>query len=288
MNWFLWIRKAKFVEVGPQLYIIAGPNGAGKTTFAGKFLPQFTASREFVNADEIAKRLSPANPEAAAIRAGREMLERIKTLAEKRLDFSIETTLSGKSYVPWLKSLWSKDYEIHLYFLWLPDVQMSINRVADRVRKGGHDIPKAVIRRRYVAGVRNLFEVYRPLVDSWALFDNSKRVPYPFAKETDGKLEILDSELFERCSKMATKPKHDELSEKAETPDWLPAVIALQQAMAGVIEEHCKTGDPIIIWRDGKVYRQPPEEAKRELERALKNDPWASHCCPAKPARVSK
>jgi len=122
-------------EVKPQLYIIAGPNGAGKTTFAGKYLSQFTSSREFVNADDIARRLSPANPEAAAIRAGREMLERIDQLANQKVSFSIETTLSGRSYVPWLRKLKEQGYEIHLVFLWLPDVELSITRVADRVGK---------------------------------------------------------------------------------------------------------------------------------------------------------
>jgi predicted ABC-type ATPase len=260
--------------LNPQLYIIAGPNGAGKTTFAGQFLPLYTKSREFVNADNIAQRLSPSNPEAAAFRAGREMLKRIDELAGKKADFSIETTLAGKSYLPWLRNLKARGYEIHLYFLWLPDVQMSIDRVADRVRKGGHDIPESVIRRRYTAGIKNLFQVYRPILDSWSLFDNSRQMPYLIAKESKLNLVVLDTELFERCSKMATKPTDEPLRESAEMPDWMPALNALRLAKVEVIKEHLRTGHPLIIWRNGKVYHQPPEEAKRELEQAAKSDPW--------------
>jgi len=143
--------------LNPKLYIIAGPNGAGKTTFARKFLPTCTTSREFVNADIIAQRLSPSNPEAVALRAGREMLERINVLAAQRVDFAIETTLSGKTYLPWLRNIKASGYELHLYFLWLPNVQMSIMRVTDRVRKGGHNIPESVIRRRYSTGIKIYF-----------------------------------------------------------------------------------------------------------------------------------
>jgi len=260
--------------VSPQLYIIAGPNGSGKTTFASRFLPLFTQSNEFVNADVIAQRLSPKHPEAAAIRAGREMLERIETLASQKIDFAIETTLSGKAYIPWLTDLKSHGYEIQLFFLWLPDVQLSLKRVADRVKHGGHNIPESVIRRRYAAGISNLFLRYRPLADTWSLFDNSRELPYLIAKESQHKLTVLDEELFEICSSMANKPTDDLLGETAKAPDWLPALHALRMAKADVIEQHIQSGHPIIIWRNGEIYQQPPEEAKRELEDALKNNFW--------------
>jgi predicted ABC-type ATPase len=274
--------------VNPQLYIIAGPNGAGKTTFAGLFLPLYTQSREFVNADNIARRLSPENPEKAAFRAGREMLERINLLTEQRADFSLETTLSGKSYVAFLRKLKTHGYEIHLYFLWLPDVQISINRVADRVRKGGHNVPEPIIRRRYTAGINNMFTIYRRLMDSWSLFDNSLELPYLIAREKDSKLMMFDSELFNKCSTMATKPIDVTLQESFEMPDWMPALIALRLAKAQVVEEHHKTGHPLIIWRDGKVYRQPPAEAKRVLENALKNDRLASASASCKGTKTHK
>jgi len=255
--------------VKPQLYIIAGPNGAGKTTFAGHFLPHYTQSREFVNADNIALHLSPSNPEAAAFRAGREMLNQINDLAERKVDFSIETTLAGKSYVPWLRTLKTLGYEIHLYFLWLPDVQMSIDRVADRVRKGGHNIPESVIRRRYIAGVKNLFQVYRPVLDSWRLFDNSRLVLYTIAREENGSLTVLDEALLARFMKIPEESSGQKLEETHAIPNWVKATIAMRAAVSEIIEEHCKTGHPLIIWRDGKVYRQSPEEAKREFEQAL-------------------
>jgi predicted ABC-type ATPase len=261
--------------VKPNLYIIAGPNGAGKTTFAGKFLPRYTQSCEFVNADEIAQRLCPTSPESVAFQAGREMLRRIDALAEQRVDFSIETTLSGKSYVPWLRRLRNSGYAVHLYFLWLPEVLMSIERVADRVRKGGHNIPEPVIRRRYSAGIKNLFQAYRPLLVSWTLFDNSNPLLYTIASEKDGRLNVLDRTLFSRF--MAhSEPESQELKERGEAPEWEKAVVAMRLAMIDVVNEHLRTGHPLITWRNGRIYRQPPEEAKRELEAALKSDPWAS------------
>lgn len=257
----------------PQLYIIAGPNGAGKTTFANVYLPRFTKSREFVNADEIAAKLSPGNPEGAAIRAAREMLTRIKLLAADRADFSIETTLSGKTYLTWLRELKGNGYEIHLFFLWLPEVQMCIDRVADRVRKGGHNIPPAVIRRRYLAGIKNLFGVYRFVLTSWSLFDNSGLVLYTIAREGNGSLTVLDEQKLAKFMKISRQASPDKLEETPGISESEKAVDAMRSAVAQIVEEHCKTGSPLIIWRDGKVYRQPPEEAKRELEAAVGDVP---------------
>jgi predicted ABC-type ATPase len=192
------------MESPPTVYVIGGPNGAGKTTFAREFLPNFAGCLEFVNADLIAQGLSPFNPEAAAFRAGRLMLGEIRRLGQGKRDFAFETTLSGKSYVPILEGLKASGYAVHLFFLWLPEVELSVQRVALRVREGGHDIPDDVIRRRFDKGLRNLFEVYRPLLDSWVLFDNSTEEPRVIAREAGGSLEVLDRELFARLS-----PKED-------------------------------------------------------------------------------
>jgi predicted ABC-type ATPase len=262
--------------VNPQLYIIAGPNGAGKTTFAKSYLPRYTNSREFVNADEIAQSISPGDPEAAAIRAGREMLTRIKSLAAERADFSIETTLSGKSYVPWLRELKAQGCQIQLFFLWVPEVQMAINRVAARVRQGGHHIPEPVIRRRYLAGIHNLFRVYRPLVNSWASCENSHALIYTIAVEEAGNLMVFDEQKLSKFMKTADETSRQNLQETATPPVWGKASIAMRSAMADVIEQYRKTGNLLVVWRDGKVYHQPPEEAKRELEEAIKNDPCAA------------
>ncbi len=190
---FSSINGRKLLLVNPKLHLIAGPNGAGKTTFAGQFLPRYTQSREFVNADNIAQRISPANPEP-------------------------------------------------------------------------------VIRRRYLAGIKNLFDIYRLMLNSWSLFDNSQNSPYLIAREINLNLVVLDTKLFKKCSAMATNPTDETLRESAGMPEWMLALTALRLAKAEVVEEHLKTGHPLIIWRDGKVYRQPPEEAKRELEQAAKID----------------
>ena len=184
-----------------SLYIVAGPNGAGKTTFAREFLPNYVECLEFVNADLIASGLSPFSPDRAAISAGRLMLKRIHHLAERGIDFAFETTLSGKGYVRLLKDLKSLGYRIHLYFLWINNVDIALGRVADRVRRGGHNVPEEIVHRRFSRGLPNLFNFYRPFLDLWAIFDNSTDHPVMIACEEDGELEIIDPVLFSKLSK---------------------------------------------------------------------------------------
>lgn len=154
------------------LYIIAGCNGAGKTTASITVLPEILQCKEFVNADEIAKGLSPFNPENVAIEAGRLMLQRIDTLVSGSESFAIETTLSTKSYSKLIEKAKSNGFQIQLLFFWLPTPEHAIERVAQRVKEGGHNIPIEVIRRRYQAGIENLFHIYMPIVDSWMLIEN--------------------------------------------------------------------------------------------------------------------
>ncbi|MDZ7697520.1 MAG: zeta toxin family protein [Deltaproteobacteria bacterium] len=182
--------------MAPNLYIVAGPNGAGKTTFAREFLPNYADCMDFVNADFIADGLSPFSPERAAIRAGRLMLEQIGLFADERRDFGFETTLSGKTYVRLLQDLKDRGYRIHLFFLWLPSVDMALERVADRVRRGGHNIPVEVVRRRFKRGLPNLFQIYRPLLDFWAIIDNSTDMPNLVAFESGKELNIVRSDIF--------------------------------------------------------------------------------------------
>lgn len=136
-----------------RLYIIAGPNGAGKTTASFTVLPEVLDCREFVNADEIAKGLSPFNPEEVAIQAGKLMLQRIDYLLKSRETFAIETTLATKSYKNTIEKAKALGYAVILLFFWLPSPQMAEQRVAMRVKEGGHNIPKDVIYRRYWAGL---------------------------------------------------------------------------------------------------------------------------------------
>ena len=145
-----------------HLYIIAGCNGAGKTTVSNTILPKSLLVKEFVNADEIAKGLSPFNPEGVAIEAGRLMLKRIEELLNAEESFSIETTLATKSYVNLVKRAHEKGYVVHVLFFWLDSIELAKMRVADRVANGGHNIPTDVIERRYYLGIRNL--VLRDLV----------------------------------------------------------------------------------------------------------------------------
>jgi predicted ABC-type ATPase len=181
----------------PRLYLIAGPNGAGKTTFAKKFLPQYVECLEFVNADFIAGGLSPFAPDRAAIHAGRLMLEQIHSLGNRGLDFGFETTFSGKSYVRLLNELkQKKGYSIHLFFLWIANVKLALERIELRVRQGGHSIPEAIVRRRFDKGLSNFFQFYQSLVDRWIIFNNSGDVPEVIAFEESGRLEIVDLDRF--------------------------------------------------------------------------------------------
>ncbi len=187
----------------PQLYIVAGPNGAGKTTFAKKFLPDYAACRQFVNADLIAGGLSPFSPETAALRAGRLLLEEIRKLAARKIDFGFETTLSGVTYTHLLEKLRREGYQIHLFFLWIPNIELALARIDERVQRGGHSIPATVVRRRFDKGIKHLFHLFRPLVESWTLFDNSGKSPHLIAAEANHELFITDQKLFDKISKKA-------------------------------------------------------------------------------------
>ena len=160
-----------------KIVIIAGPNGAGKTTFAIEFLPNEAGCPAFVNADLIAAGIAPFQPEKLAIRAGKLMLEEIKTHVLKGESFAFETTLSGRGYGRMIPEWQAIGYRVKLIFLSLPNVEMAIERVATRVVQGGHDVPEAIIKRRFEAGIRNFNKIYKSLVDAWTLYDNSGEAP---------------------------------------------------------------------------------------------------------------
>ena len=156
-----------------SLYIISGCNGAGKTTASYTVLPEILNCKEFVNADEIARGLSPFNPESMAIEAGRLMLQRIEDLLAKDETFAIETTLATKSYINLVRRAQSKGYTVRLLFFWLNSPELALQRIAERVAKGGHNIPEPIVRRRYVAGINNFIRLFMGEVDSWEIYDNS-------------------------------------------------------------------------------------------------------------------
>lgn len=184
-----------------NVYIIAGPNGSGKTTFAKEFLPLYAHCENFVNADLIAQGLSPFSPSVAAMKAGRLVLEQIRGFADKGVDFAFESTLAGKTYASFFKAVKRKGYRIHLFFLWIPNSSLALERIKDRVASGGHDVPASDVHRRFRRSVENFFKVYEPLLDSWMLFDNSNEIPYLVAEKADGKLLIKDVQLYNEISK---------------------------------------------------------------------------------------
>lgn len=198
-----------------NLYIIAGCNGAGKTTASFTVLPEMLNCREFVNADEIAAGLSPFNPEGVAIQAGRLMIDRIISLLKEGETFAFETTLSTRSYVKLIQQAKRRGYFVTLLFFSLSTPEQAVRRVVKRVSLGGHDIPTDVIYRRYEAGLKNLFQLYMPVCDYWALYDNSNCPAQKLACGWGGdKVTVHAPEVFE-----ALKQKYNVAQEEGEGHD---------------------------------------------------------------------
>lgn len=185
-----------FAKVKKNLYVIAGCNGAGKTTASFTILPEILNCKEFVNADEIAKGLSPFQPEKVSFEAGRIMLDRINVLLESNQSFAFETTLATKSYKSKILQAQKKGYNVTLLFFWLRNVNLAIERVKTRVLEGGHDIEMDVILRRYKSGVKNLFDMYLPLANEVMIFDNS-----------DGKNDLIAEKILESDLNVLNEPK---------------------------------------------------------------------------------
>ncbi len=181
----------------PTIYILAGPNGAGKTTFAHSFLPKFAHCREFLNADMIAAGLAPFAPETQAVRASELMRKRIDELVAARVTFSFETTFAARSYRASIVEWRRMGYRVAMYFLWLPTAEMAINRVAKRVREGGHNIPESVIRRRYARGLNNLFSLYIPVVSTVCVYDGASFPPVPIVEIEGENEQVFDYHRWE-------------------------------------------------------------------------------------------
>jgi predicted ABC-type ATPase len=191
-----------------NLYIIAGCNGAGKTTASYTILPDIIECKEFVNADEIAKGLSPFQPEKVSFEAGRIMLNRINELLEDNESFAFETTLSTKSYKNKIVKAKEQGYTITLLFFWLNNIELAKERVKIRVKEGGHNIPKDVIERRYLKGIINLFDIYLEIVDGTLIFDNSYGKHELIAQKIeDEDLMIFDLEKFKQLKQFYDKER---------------------------------------------------------------------------------
>jgi predicted ABC-type ATPase len=251
----------------PDLVVIAGPNGAGKSTAAPLLIGGRLRVAEFVNADVIAAGLSAFSPESVAVQAGRLMLKRLDELAGAGADFAFETTLASRSFAPWIGKLRREQgYRFHLIYLWLPDAEESVRRVARRVKLGGHSVPPDVIRRRYGRGLSNFLSLYRPIADSWSLYDNSSDARLVAVREVGGPEVVLDVEVWhmiEKVSKAREEERAYVTSGKAGGIMGVPIeeiTAALHEAARDARRRHKAFGVPLVIWRDGKVVEVPPEE----------------------------
>lgn len=230
-----------------KIIIIAGPNGAGKTTFAREFLPNDAGCPIFVNADLIAAGLSPFAPESAVLQAGRLMLQELTRHFSTGNSFAFETTLSGRGYLHHIRQWQSAGYRVKLIFLQLNSAEQAIARVAQRVRQGGHNIPEATIRRRFTAGRKNFEQLYAPLVDAWALYDNSGVEP------------IL--------LKWSEKPLNDQSFETARDSDLRLSPQSLKRAALKAREIAAQTGTAIVITEQGvmRVVHPKTEQVTRSV-----------------------
>lgn len=185
----------------PHLYIIGGPNGAGKTTAAMSLLSEYLDVYEFVNADEIAKGLNPLNPQSANFLAGRIMIERIQRLMKAKASFALETTCAGHHHIETIKQAKAAGYTTTLVFLWLLSADMAVQRVLSRVQQGGHNIPERTIRRRYIAGLKNLTGFFLPIVDKAVIYDNTQSYlqdSHKIAEKNENGLVIINSALWHK------------------------------------------------------------------------------------------
>jgi predicted ABC-type ATPase len=189
----------------PVCTIIAGPNGAGKTTFALKYLPTLAGGTPFLNADRVASELSPDYPDRVAVVAGRKYISDIREFVDRRESFAFETTLSGRSNLRLVRKLVQEDWAVNLIYVWLPSAAACVRRVAERVRHGGHNIPREVILRRYSRSVRNLLGLYSPICTSVLCSDHSGLYPLSvFYEDRDGRI-VLDAKRFEALQASAKR-----------------------------------------------------------------------------------
>lgn len=185
----------------PIIYLIAGSNGAGKTTFATEYFPDYVGNVDFINADLIARGLSPFSPDRAAATAGRIVLQRIHALVQKRKSLAVETTLAGRTYATILRRMKDQGYRVHIYYLWIPNYKLAIQRIKGRVKQGGHGVPSRVVRRRFRRTLQNLFQVYDQLADYLLILDNSGTLPHAVAEKRNRRLLVLDVKVYQRMLK---------------------------------------------------------------------------------------
>jgi predicted ABC-type ATPase len=243
----------------PNLFVIAGPNGAGKSTSAPGILTGSRQVAEFVNADIIQKEKG-----VSEVEAGRITLNRLTALTEARKDMAFETTLASHLLLPRIRRMRQAGYRFHLYFLWLPNADMAVDRVAQRVASGGHDIPEDVIRRRYDRGLANFFNYYSTAADTWVLMNNAARPAMPIASRgIGGMLSVRDNPSWTALANRYMKPRAEE--QKASPYTDLPWTVddivdAVNRAVAAALKRHKERGESVVMWIDGEIVTVQPEE----------------------------
>ena len=197
-------RKSAQSPLPPRVVVFAGPNGAGKSTHADAILAAL-GIETFVNADYIARGLSGRNTELVALAAGRIMLTRLHQLGDSGADFAFESTLSSRTFAPFLRGLQARGYEVVIYYFSLANAQLAVRRVKLRVKLGGHDVPAEVVKRRFGRSLRNFFNIYAPLANQWALFDNSSsHIAQPVAAQLAKQLTITEANIWQKLQKLST------------------------------------------------------------------------------------
>jgi predicted ABC-type ATPase len=187
----------------PTVVVLGGINGAGKTSSALPIVRNAIGIPRFVNADTIARGLNAFDPESEAAKVGRIMLDHLHDLASRQKSFAFETTLAARSYARWLESLRALGYVCHLFYFWLNSADLAVSRVAERVRAGGHHIPEGTIRRRYARSARNFLDLYRSVVTTWQLYDNSNGRPRLIAVNNSYFDTILDPDAWAQFTRSA-------------------------------------------------------------------------------------
>lgn len=238
----------------PILYIIAGCNGAGKTTASKNILPELLRCHEFINADEIAYRLNPSNPDQSAIAAGRIMLSKIKELLTQRVTFAIETTLATKTYTNYVSMAQEAGYDVVLLFFWLDSPELAKMRVATRVAEGGHNIPADVVERRYWRGLNNLFELFIPIVDVWSIYDNYSIGPKLIADSNGVINETVYFEIMRRMEKEDRKQLLERLKD------------GLEKSYIKLLQEKTDKNQPILISENGEPKSISSQEALKRFK----------------------
>ena len=253
----------------PTVIVLAGINGAGKTTASRSVLANTLAVMTFVNADVIAQGLSGFDPDAAAIRAGQVMLEQLDNLAARRASFAFETTLAARTYAGKLHALRESGYEVRLFYFWLDSVDLAIARVAARVKKGGHHISASTIRQRYGRSLRNLFNLYMPVVTGWKVYDNSAEARIRLVAE--GKQNqphvvlrppVLVVDRQECCPWL--KKRKRTIAEMIDDDELMTE--AIRQGVREELLSHARAGNPVPSSENGRIVWLSPEEIYRRLD----------------------